>query len=929
LDANDNIKIADFGMARLMKDDYLSTSCGSPHYAAPEVVRGDLYDGRGADVWSCGVILFALFTGKLPFDDADIRLLLYKVKAGAFTMPKYLHRNVKDLIANMLVVDPRNRYTIRQIREHPLFVSHRLTRSTPFRSIVEQCQDVALVSCASELDVEIIDTLVSLGCGSPRRVTESLLSATRNVDIVLYRLLEQRKCAALAADAAAASSSSSSSPSSKIPESNAAASSTTALSGSSSASASVARPVAHRDGSMSSRTAPLGRWNTTSSMPDVMESPLSSSTPTSSPVAVIAQPSRKRVPPPSPLRSHGRARSKTDLASDDQVRVVDSDADSSDDGGSMRGPLSSSARRHNSHAASSSSHRSALPHKSSRSRRHGAGGRAIRSHGSGAVGGANHRHGSPIDALISPQRRPSPVALMAAHNRPATLFTSSSSGQTTTTTSGKVAAAAAAKRRKKSSRRKRRDSASPSPMHSPSGSRVPGKSKSVAEVPSIVSMAASIVAAERALADRTPARSASASNMPRRRPANGVDDGGASSPRAANAHSRKATELRAAAARPGGQLSRPTSRTPSPLSEECLSSSSSLDGDTSRSTPNVPPLRNIPSPPSSPSRRRSLSLSSPRLRIRLPSMSPMRFSGSPPSLGMTPRRSWLPSFFAHSSRSGADQPTSSSSSSLFIDVGGGNGAADGAALASLPSSSSSSSPPSSPSAAAAFGLDSAFSLRTDAIDVDELLLRMRSSIARLDGFRLRKKSKGARFDVKYSPSNAKHSVRFYVIVKSLNPHPAATSDSSGSDDVDIFGRVERHPSSQPTAGLGKSIDDDFDDFDGDVDDSDSDDENAPQFDHDSDNEEEEDGQAADKGNDDNVVEPLVPQQQQDADDVVEGVWCSIDSSKRLSPTSDATAKSKAALHSWFVRFDRMSGDQAHFQQACELLRFDIKSNVQV
>jgi len=83
LDGCKNIKIADFGMASLqLRGSMLDTSCGSPHYASPEVVRGEKYDGRAADVWSCGVILFALLTGCLPFDDEDIQKLLMKVKVG-------------------------------------------------------------------------------------------------------------------------------------------------------------------------------------------------------------------------------------------------------------------------------------------------------------------------------------------------------------------------------------------------------------------------------------------------------------------------------------------------------------------------------------------------------------------------------------------------------------------------------------------------------------------------------------------------------------------------------------------------------------------------------------------------------------------------------------------------------------------------------
>jgi BR serine/threonine kinase len=72
-----------------MKSSMVETSCGSPHYAAPEVVQGNYYDGRAADVWSCGVILYGLLAGRLPFNDPSIRTLLIKVKRAKYTMPNF------------------------------------------------------------------------------------------------------------------------------------------------------------------------------------------------------------------------------------------------------------------------------------------------------------------------------------------------------------------------------------------------------------------------------------------------------------------------------------------------------------------------------------------------------------------------------------------------------------------------------------------------------------------------------------------------------------------------------------------------------------------------------------------------------------------------------------------------------------------------
>ena len=113
LDDKNNIRIADFGMASLqMEGSMLETSCGSPHYACPEVIRGEKYDGRRADVWSCGVILYALLVGALPFDDDNLRQLLEKVKRGVFHIPHFVPPECQDLLRGMIEVDANKRLTV-------------------------------------------------------------------------------------------------------------------------------------------------------------------------------------------------------------------------------------------------------------------------------------------------------------------------------------------------------------------------------------------------------------------------------------------------------------------------------------------------------------------------------------------------------------------------------------------------------------------------------------------------------------------------------------------------------------------------------------------------------------------------------------------------------------------------------------------------
>ncbi|XP_068856650.1 5'-AMP-activated protein kinase catalytic subunit alpha-1-like isoform X2 [Aphelocoma coerulescens] len=122
LDAHMNAKIADFGLSNMMSDgEFLRTSCGSPNYAAPEVISGRLYAGPEVDIWSSGVILYALLCGTLPFDDDHVPTLFKKICDGIFYTPQYLNASVSSLLKHMLQVDPMKRATIKNIREHEWF----------------------------------------------------------------------------------------------------------------------------------------------------------------------------------------------------------------------------------------------------------------------------------------------------------------------------------------------------------------------------------------------------------------------------------------------------------------------------------------------------------------------------------------------------------------------------------------------------------------------------------------------------------------------------------------------------------------------------------------------------------------------------------------------------------------------------------------
>lgn len=181
LDAKMNVKIADFGLSNIMRDGhFLKTSCGSPNYAAPEVISGKLYAGPEVDVWSCGVILYALLCGSLPFDDENIPNLFKKIKGGIYNLPSHLSPGARDLIPRMLLVDPLKRITIPEIRQHPWFVLH-----LPRYLAVMQADTLVSVP---RIDDDMVDEVVRLGIDRDVLI-ESIKNRVQNKATVTYYLL--------------------------------------------------------------------------------------------------------------------------------------------------------------------------------------------------------------------------------------------------------------------------------------------------------------------------------------------------------------------------------------------------------------------------------------------------------------------------------------------------------------------------------------------------------------------------------------------------------------------------------------------------------------------------------------------------------------------------------------------------------------------
>jgi len=186
LDAEQQLRIADFGLSNVMKDgDFFKTSCGSPNYAAPEVISGKLYAGPEVDVWSCGVILYALLCGSLPFDDESIPNLFKKIKGGIFTLPGHMSDDIKDLISRMLVVDPLLRITIPEIRRHRWF-----TEALPLYLSVTPDQ---IMSQFRALDEDVLSEVVMKIGFEREELLEALQKQERNQMTVAYYLILDHK----------------------------------------------------------------------------------------------------------------------------------------------------------------------------------------------------------------------------------------------------------------------------------------------------------------------------------------------------------------------------------------------------------------------------------------------------------------------------------------------------------------------------------------------------------------------------------------------------------------------------------------------------------------------------------------------------------------------------------------------------------------
>jgi BR serine/threonine kinase len=169
-----------------MRENVAETSCGSPHYAAPEIVRGLTYDGRIADIWSCGIVLFALLAGRLPFDETSVRALAAKIKRGRYVMPEF-PEPLQDLVSRMLSVDPEKRIRIDEIKRHRAFfldlpgLQYQPPTPLPIPLFNEPID-------REEIDDRIRSILRAIGYDSDEEIDRELTAETHTKAKVFFRM---------------------------------------------------------------------------------------------------------------------------------------------------------------------------------------------------------------------------------------------------------------------------------------------------------------------------------------------------------------------------------------------------------------------------------------------------------------------------------------------------------------------------------------------------------------------------------------------------------------------------------------------------------------------------------------------------------------------------------------------------------------------
>ena len=179
------LKIIDFGLSAFYSNnELLKTHCGSPCYAAPEMIEGKYYKGLPADIWSSGIILFLMLTGNLPFNELTNKKLYPKILNGKYNIPKYISKEGKDLIKKILEVNPKKRIKINEIKEHPWF--NMVNRIFNMHDGIDLKKDVM------PIDEDIVEKMKNLGFNKMQVRDNILRNYHNNITTTYYLILGKK-----------------------------------------------------------------------------------------------------------------------------------------------------------------------------------------------------------------------------------------------------------------------------------------------------------------------------------------------------------------------------------------------------------------------------------------------------------------------------------------------------------------------------------------------------------------------------------------------------------------------------------------------------------------------------------------------------------------------------------------------------------------
>ena len=182
-----DIKIIDFGLSNKYNkenEELLQSSCGSPCYAAPEMIKGIKYHGIDTDIWSSGIILYLMLCKSFPFNDKNNSKLYQKILGGKFNLPNYLSNDAKDLICKLLKVNPSERIKINEIKKHPWF-----NLINPKNNYYYGIDTNKIIM---PIDEEIIDEMTKMGI-EQNLIVDNILRNYFNNITTIYNLLLQKK----------------------------------------------------------------------------------------------------------------------------------------------------------------------------------------------------------------------------------------------------------------------------------------------------------------------------------------------------------------------------------------------------------------------------------------------------------------------------------------------------------------------------------------------------------------------------------------------------------------------------------------------------------------------------------------------------------------------------------------------------------------